>query len=78
MGLGKPIKTIMHYLLIEWMTCLNHQNEILIVSALVSTITYWIGLMINHDLRLSSCDDSSSYYTTLTLNLKRILSLCQN
>ena len=78
MGLNKPIETVVHYLLIEGMTYLSHQNKILIVSTLVSTVTYWTRSMINHDLRLSSCHDSSSYYTTLTLNLKKILSLCQN
>ena len=33
--LGNPFQVIMHYLLIGVITCLNHQDEFPIVSALV-------------------------------------------
>ena len=35
MNLGNLEETIMHYLLIEWMTCFGYWDEFLMVSALV-------------------------------------------
>ena len=35
MNLGNPVKTVMYYFLIGGMTCFDHQNGFLMVSALV-------------------------------------------
>ena len=46
------------------------------VSALMCIVTHWTRPIMNHDIRLSSCHDSPSYYVAWTINLERILSLC--
>ena len=60
------------------MTCLDHWDEFPIVSAVVCMVTHWTRLMVNHDVRLSGCHDSLSYYVVWTVNLEMILSLCEN
>ena len=35
MDLGNPVETIVHHLLIEGMTCLDHQDEFLMVSVIM-------------------------------------------
>ena len=59
------------------MTCLSHWDEFPMVSALVYVLH--IGRDLSKSWRkIINCHDSVSYYTTWTLNLERILSLCQN
>ena len=77
MDLGNPVEVLVHYLLIEGMTCLSCHDRFPIVSALVYV------MHTKQDLRwirckAINCHDSPSYYTTWTLNLEKILSLCQN
>ena len=54
MGLGNPLKAVVYHLLIGGMVGLNYQDEFPMVSTLVCIVTYWIGLMVSHDLRLLS------------------------
>ena len=54
MGLGNPLKVVVHHLLIGGMTNLGYQDGLPMVSALVCMVTHWIGTMVSHDLRLSS------------------------
>ena len=75
MDLGNPIEVVVHYLLIEGMTCLGRWDEFPMASALVCMLTQWTEPIVNHDLRLLACHDSLNYYVAWNLNLKRILSL---
>ena len=52
----------MHYLLIGEMICLDHRDQFSIVSALVFMVIDWTKLTVNHDIKLSTCHDSPSYY----------------
>ena len=52
MDLVNPIETIVHYLLIGGMTCLDRWIGFPIVSVLVCMVTHWIEPMMNHDVRL--------------------------
>ena len=52
MDLGNPVETIVYYILIGGMTCLNHWDRFLMVSALVYMVTYGTKPMVNHDIRL--------------------------
>ena len=53
MDLGNPEKTIVHYLLIEGMTCFGRQNGFPMMSALVCIVIHWTEPMMNHNVRLS-------------------------
>ena len=57
MDLGSPLVVVMHYLLIEGMTGLSYRDGFPMVSALVCMVTYRIGPVVSHDLRLSSNHD---------------------
>ena len=52
----------MHYLLIGEMICLDHRDQFSMVSALVFMVIDWTKLTVNHDIKLSNCHDSPSYY----------------
>ena len=54
MGLGNPFESVVHHLLIEEMDGLDYRDEFPIMSALVCMTTYWTGLMVSYDLKLSS------------------------
>ena len=54
MGLGNPLKVVMHHLLIGRITCLGYWDEFPMVSALARMITHWTGPTVSHDLRISS------------------------
>ena len=58
------------------MTYLDCQDEFSVVSVLVCLVTYWIGLTVNHNVKLLGFYDSLNYYIALILNLEMILSLC--
>ena len=74
MDLGNLVETIVYYLLIGEMTCLDCWDKVRMVSALVCMVTHWIDHTVNHDVRLPNCHDSPSYHVVWILNLKRILS----
>ena len=57
MGLGNPLKSIVHHLLIGGMVGLGYQDEFLMVSTLVCMVIHWIGTIVIYDLRLSSSHD---------------------
>ena len=57
MGLGNPLKVVVHHLLIGRTTGLGYRNEFPMVSALVCMVTHWIGPTVSYDLRLSSSHD---------------------
>ena len=54
MGLGNPLKVIVHYLLIGRMIGHNCWDEFPMVSALVCLVIHWTRPMVCHALRLSS------------------------
>ena len=60
------------------MTYLDCQDEFSVVSVLVCLVTHQVGSMVNHDLRLSDCHDSPSYYVAWTLNLERMTESMMN
>ena len=54
MDLGNSFETIMHYLVIRGMICLNHWDSFLIVSALLYVVHIGQDLyIVNHDIELS-------------------------
>ena len=57
MDLGNPFETVVHYLLIRRMIRLDHWDGIPIMRALMYTFTYWTGLTMSHDIKLSGSDD---------------------
>ena len=57
MGLGNPLKSIVHHLLIRGMVGLGYQDEFLVVSTLVCMVIHWIEPIVIYDLRLSSSHD---------------------
>ena len=57
MGLGNPLKIVVHHLLIGGMIGIGYQDRFLMVSALVCMITHLTGPTVSHDLRLSSSHD---------------------
>ena len=57
MGVGNPLKVVVHLLLIGGMASLGYQDRFPMVIALMCMDTYWTGPMMNHDLRLSSIHD---------------------
>ena len=76
-GLGNPLKTVVHHLLIGGMASFGYWDGFPMVSVLVYVMHTRQDLQrIKH--KAINCHDSLSYYTTWTLNLERILSLCQN
>ena len=57
MGVGNPLKVVVHLLLIGGMASLGYQDRFPMVIALMCMDTYWTGPMMNNDLRLSSIHD---------------------
>ena len=57
MGIGNPLEAVVHHLLIGGMVGLGYQDGLPIKSALVCIVTLWIGLIVSHELRLSSSHD---------------------
>ena len=57
MGLGNPLETVVHHLLIGGMVGLAYRDEFPMVSALVCMITHWTRPKVSHDLMLSSSYD---------------------
>ena len=72
-NLGNPSQVIVYYLLIGEMICLDHQNEVPMVSVLVCAVTYWIRPMVSHDIDYWVVMISPSYYIVWVFNLDRIL-----
>ena len=58
-GLGNPLKVVLHHLLIGGMAGLGYWDGFSMVSALVCIVTHWIGPMVSYDLTLSSIHDST-------------------
>ena len=52
MGLGNPIEVVAHYLPLGGMIGFDHQDEFLMMSALMC-----LGLTVSYDIRLLSCYD---------------------
>ena len=54
MGLGNPLKVVVHHILIGGMASLDYQDGFPMVCALVCMVTHWITTTVSHNLRLSS------------------------
>ena len=50
MDLVNSFETVVHFLLIEMMTCLGHRDEFSILNTLVYITIHWIRPMVNHDI----------------------------
>ena len=50
MNLGNPYDVVMHYLLIEGMTCFDYKDEFLMVDALECMFAHWTRLMMNNNI----------------------------
>ena len=57
MGLGNPLKVVVHHLLTGGMVGFGYRYEFSMVSALVCMVAHWTRLMVSYDLRLSSSHD---------------------
>ena len=57
MGLGNPLKVVVHHLLTGGMVGFGYRDEFSIVSALVCMVAHWTRLVVSYDLRLSSSHD---------------------
>ena len=57
-GLGNPLETIVHHLLIGGIDGLAYWDEFPMVSALVCMVARCIGPMVSYNLRLSISYDS--------------------
>ena len=57
MDLGNPLKVAPYYLLIGGMTSFRYQDEVSMVSTLVSTFTHWIKPAMSHGIKLSGSHD---------------------
>ena len=57
MGLGNPLKVVVHHLLIGGITGLGYRDGFPMVSALVCMVTHWTRPTVTHDLRLASSHD---------------------
>ena len=68
---------VVHHFLIRGMTCLSYRDGFLVVSAIVYVITLdkTYGESWHKDINFH---DSLNYYIVCTLNLERMLSLCQS
>ena len=62
MGLGNPLKVVVHHLLIGGMVGFGYQDEFPMVIVLVCMVTHWIGPTVSHDLRLSSIHDLTKLF----------------
>ena len=67
MKLHNLFEIVVHYLLLRGIAGLGQYGEVPMVSALVCTVTHWIGPM-----------ELSHKAIRLSLNLERISSLCQS
>ena len=52
MDLGSLVEIVVHYLIIGGMTCFGCRDKFPMVSTLVSMVTHWTWLMVNHGVRL--------------------------
>ena len=50
MNLDNPYDVVMHYLLIEGMTCFEHYDEFPMVGALECMLAHWTRLVMNNDI----------------------------
>ena len=76
MDLGNPVEIEIRHLLIGGMVCLGHRDRFPMVSAQCMWCT--LDRTYGESWRKAiNCHDSPSYYTTWTLNLEKILRLCQ-
>ena len=57
MGLGNPLKFVVHHLLIGGMVGIGYRDGFPMVSAPVCMVTHWTGPTMSHDLKLSSSHD---------------------
>ena len=62
MGLGNPLKVVVHYLLIGGITGRGYQDGFPMVSALVCMVTHWTRPMVSHDLRLLLSHDLTKLF----------------
>ena len=53
-GLGNSLEVVVYCLLIRGMVSLGYQDGFLMVSVLVYMVTHLIGLMVSHDIKLST------------------------
>ena len=53
MGLGNPLKVVVHHLLTGGMVGFGYRDEFSIVSALVCMVAHWTMPMVSYNLRLS-------------------------
>ena len=83
MGLGNPLKVVVHHLLIEGMVGLGYWVRFPMVSALECMVAHWIGPVVSYDLRLSSSHDPtrllhyivSQSWENIELMLKLVVAL---
>ena len=62
MGLGNPLKVLVHNFLIGGMIGLGYWDGFPIMSALVCMNAHWIGPTVGHNLRQSSSHDLNKLF----------------
>ena len=83
MGVGNPLKVVVHLLLIGGMASLGYWDGFPMVSVLVCMVAHWIWPMVSYELRLSSSHDStkvlhcivSQPWNNIKLMLKSVVTL---
>ena len=59
-GLGNPLKTVVHRLLIGGMASFGYWDGFPMVSVLVCMVVHWTGPIVSYDLKLSSSHDCTN------------------
>lgn len=50
MNLGNLFEVIIHYLLVEGMTNLGHEDEVSMVTILIYMVTFWTEPLVSHEI----------------------------
>ena len=61
MNLGNSFEVIVHHLLIGEMVDLDHRDEVPMASTILCMFTHWIGLIVSHDIKVSSSHDFTKF-----------------
>ena len=67
MELDNLFEVVVHLLLIEGMIGLDHQDGIPMASVLAYMVTYWIGPIVSHNIKLLG-----------SLDFTKLLSMCKS
>lgn len=64
MNLGNSFEAIVHYLLVEGMTNLDHEDEVSMVTILIYMVTFWTEPLMSREIGYRIVIISSGCYST--------------